>query len=452
MNKESLSLPHLENCTIAVIGLGYVGLPLAVEFATVKTDRRENKPIDRRVIGFDINQDRLSQLRMHLDKTHEINSSILNNATSLEYTDNLELIKEADVFIVTVPTPIDHAKCPDITALQKASQTVGFVLKERARLCKNTAAVVIYESTVYPGVTEDVCIPILSKTSLLELNLDFVCGYSPERINPGDHSHTLSSITKVTSGSNLESSLWIDSLYASIISAGTYQAASIKIAEAAKVIENTQRDLNIALVNELAMIFKKMNIDTLDVLEAAATKWNFLKFKPGLVGGHCIGVDPYYLTYKAQQLGYYPQIVLAGRRINDGMATWVIEQLVIEMARKAHVIANSKVLVLGFTFKENCPDTRNTKVSSLIESLSTYQISADIVDPVLDVEETKELCSIEVLQSIPNDIKYTAVILAVAHDDFLEISIQQWKTLIQDNGIFLDLKGIVPRELNPIRI
>ena len=445
-------LPSLENCTVAVIGLGYVGLPLAVEFASVKVDRKDGKPIDRRVIGFDINQDRLSQLLQHTDKTNEVTTDALKNASSLEFTDNSERLKEADVFIVTVPTPIDEAKCPDIKALTMASQTVGNVLIQRKKSGKNTSAVVIYESTVYPGVTEDICVPIICETSQLELNHDFFCGYSPERINPGDHSHTLSNIVKVTSGSSLESASWIDKLYASIIFAGTHQAKSIKVAEAAKVIENTQRDLNIALVNELSMIFKRMDIDTLDVLEAASTKWNFLKFKPGLVGGHCIGVDPYYLTYKAQQLGYYPQIVLAGRRINDGMSTWVVEQLVIEMSRRSHVIANSNVLVLGYTFKENCPDTRNTQVSSLIDALSVYQISADIVDPVLDAKEVKEHSSIKVLQSIPSEKKYTAVILAVAHNSFLEIPLHQWESLIHNNGIFFDLKGIIPRQLNPIRI
>ena len=345
-------LPDRHGCTVAVIGLGYVGLPLAVAFAMPGVCVRSGVPLKRRVIGFDINHLRLEELRQGIDCTKETSVEELQAAQNLEFTSDREQLANADVFVVTVPTPIDSAKRPDLTPLEKASATVGWALKARADKGAGTMPLVIYESTVYPGATEEVCVPILERESGLRFNAaepgeGFCCGYSPERINPGDREHRLTTITKVTSGSTSEAADWVDAFYGSIIAAGTHQASSLKVAEAAKVIENTQRDLNIALVNELAIIFRQMGIDTLDVLEAAGTKWNFLPFRPGLVGGHCIGVDPYYLTHKAEQLGYHPQVVLAGRRINDGMGRWVVENLVLEMARRGMVIAGAKVLVLG---------------------------------------------------------------------------------------------------------
>ena len=378
--------PDLNTCTVAVIGLGYVGLPLAVELANPQACHRTSAALRRRVIGFDINALRLEELQQGIDRTKETSDAELKAAELLEFTSEPEQLAQAEVFVVTVPTPIDRAKRPDLTLLQKASATVGAALQARAqRLATRaepiTTPIVIYESTVYPGATEEVCVPILEQESGLRFNEGFGCGYSPERINPGDSEHRLTTITKVTSGSTPAAAEWVDAFYGSIIKAGTHPAASLKVAEAAKVIENTQRDLNIALVNELAMIFRHMEIDTLDVLEAAGSKWNFLPFRPGLVGGHCIGVDPYYLTHKAEQLGYYPQVVLAGRRINDGMGRWVVEQLVLTMALRSMVIAGAKVLVLGLTFKENCPDLRNTRVVDVIEALKRYGMEPLVVDP-----------------------------------------------------------------------
>jgi UDP-N-acetyl-D-galactosamine dehydrogenase len=328
----------------------------------------------------------------------------------------------------------------------------GRALQSRAAQGATSLPVVIYESTVYPGATEEVCVPILERESGLVFNESFVCGYSPERINPGDTEHKLTTITKVTSGSTPAAAAWVDDLYASIISAGTYRAASVKVAEAAKVIENTQRDLNIALVNELAIIFRQMEIDTLDVLEAAGTKWNFLPFRPGLVGGHCIGVDPYYLTHKAEQLGYHPQVVLAGRRINDGMGRWVVEQLVLELARRGAVIAGARVLVLGLSFKENCPDLRNTRVVDLLQTLQRYGMKPEVVDPWVDPEEAQRDHGLTVSAATPANGTFNAVVLAVAHQQFATISSEHWRQLLAPGGVLLDLKGIVPRELGAIRL
>ena len=358
------------NKTIAIIGLGYVGLPLAVEFGKV-----------RQVIGFDINVKRIEELRDGRDHTLECSSQELAEALYLRYSWNSEDLQQAQIFIVTVPTPVDQANRPDMTPLVKASETVGKVLK--------VGDIVVYESTVYPGATEEVCVPVLEKFSGLKFNLDFFCGYSPERINPGDKEHRLPTIKKVTSGSTPEVAEAVDQLYQEIITAGTYKASSIKVAEAAKVIENTQRDLNIALMNELSLIFKKLGIDTLEVLKAAGTKWNFLPFRPGLVGGHCIGVDPYYLTHKAQEVGYHPEVILAGRRINDGMARHVADETVKLMLRKNLPVLGSKVLVLGLTFKENCPDVRNTKVVDIVKALRTYNTQVDVYDPWIDIEEAE---------------------------------------------------------------
>lgn len=443
------SLPPLNTCTVAVIGLGYVGLPLAVEFAKPQGCRRTGAPLNRRVIGFDINAQRLKELRQGIDRTNEISVEELQTAQLLEFTNDPAKLAEADVFVITVPTPIDSAKRPDLTPLEKASVTVGRALKQRY---SNSSPVVIYESTVYPGATEEVCVPILESESDLLFNQGFFCGYSPERINPGDNEHKLTTITKVTSGSAPEAAAWVDDFYGSIIMAGTHLAPSLKVAEAAKVIENTQRDLNIALVNELAIIFRHMGIDTLDVLEAAGTKWNFLPFRPGLVGGHCIGVDPYYLTHKAEQLGYHPQVVLAGRRINDGMGRWLAEQLVLGFAQRRQQVVGARVLVLGLTFKENCPDLRNTKVVDLIRGLECYGIEVEVVDPWVDAEESQREYGLNVIPEIPAEANYEGVFLAVAHWQFARLSIDEWRALVRPTGVILDLKGIVPRCLLPMRL
>jgi UDP-N-acetyl-D-galactosamine dehydrogenase len=365
----------------------------------------------------------------------------------LGFTSDSVDLAQADVFLVTVPTPVDSAKRPDLTPLEKASAAVGRALQARAALGTRTLPLVIYESTVYPGATEEVCVPILEKESGLLFNEGFYCGYSPERINPGDTEHKLTTVIKLTSGSTKEAAAWVNHLYGSIIQAGTYQAPSIRVAEAAKVIENTQRDINIALVNELAMIFRRMDIDTLDVLEAAGTKWNFLTFRPGLVGGHCIGVDPYYLTHKAEQLGYHPEIVLAGRRINDKVPDVIAERIILEMARKHHAIARSKVLVLGLTFKENCPDIRNSKVLDLVSSLKKYSIDITLVDPlapsVVSIDDEDHL----VLNKISPIIKYDVIVLAVAHDYFTKHNIGFWESLANHNAIIFDVKGVLPRAL-----
>jgi len=442
-------LPALNTCTVSIIGLGYVGLPLAVEFSKPQPCHRTGIPLQRRVIGFDINNRRLEELRQSIDRTNETSAEDLQEAKLLEFTNEPGQLAEADVFVVTVPTPIDSAKRPDLTPLEKASATVGRALKQRRSA---SAPVVIYESTVYPGATEEVCVPILERESGLRFNEGFFCGYSPERINPGDSEHKLTTITKVTSGSTHEAAAWVNGFYGSIIEAGTHLAPSLKVAEAAKVIENTQRDLNIALVNELAIIFRQMEIDTLDVLEAAGTKWNFLPFRPGLVGGHCIGVDPYYLTHKAEQLGYHPQVVLAGRRINDGMGRWLAEQLVLGLAQRRMQVVGTRVLVLGLTFKENCPDLRNTKVVDLIKGLNRYGMEVEVVDPWVNPEEAQQEYGLAVNPNMPAEKTYVAVIAAVAHQQFMQLSAEQWRQLLIPNGIIMDLKGIVPRALSPLRM
>jgi UDP-N-acetyl-D-galactosamine dehydrogenase len=390
---------------IAVIGLGYVGLPLAVEFAK-----------KYEVVGFDIYQKRIDELENAHDRTLELTSEQLKEAISndMKFTCKLEDISTCNIYIVTVPTPIDKNRRPDLTPLIKASQSIGKVLKKDD--------IVIYESTVYPGATEEDCVPVLEKVSSLEFNKDFFCGYSPERINPGDKKHTVTKILKVTSGSTPKIAQKVDDLYASIITAGTHKAPSIKVAEAAKVIENSQRDINIAFVNELAMIFNKLDIDTNAVLEAAGTKWNFLPFRPGLVGGHCIGVDPYYLTHKAQEVGFNPEIILAGRRINDNMGIYVANQVIKLMIKKGYKIEGSKVLVLGITFKENCPDIRNSRVIDVINELQEFGCDVHITDPWADAEEVKKEYNLDLIQHLKLNIKnYDAVILAVAHDEYKEI-------------------------------
>jgi UDP-N-acetyl-D-glucosamine/UDP-N-acetyl-D-galactosamine dehydrogenase len=410
---------------ISVIGLGYVGLPLAVEFSKLYS-----------VVGFDINQIRIDELSSGHDRTQEIDVEILKANKTLKFSSNLEDIKASNIYIVTVPTPIDKFKKPDLRPLLSASKTVGKVLKK--------GDIVIYESTVYPGCTEEDCVPVLEQVSGLKFNIDFYCGYSPERINPGDKEHTVANIRKVTSGSTPEIAEYVDQLYLSIITAGTFKAASLRVAEAAKVIENCQRDINIAFVNELALIFQKMNIDTKSVLEAAGSKWNFLKFSPGLVGGHCIGVDPYYLTYKAESLGYNPQVILAGRRINDNMGKYVAGQLVKLLFKKDVTIKNASILVLGITFKENCPDIRNSRVIDIINELQDYQLNIDVYDPWADNKEVSHEYQIDLINSIDWN-KYSGIVLAVSHYQFLEKQFLQ--ELNNYRGVVYDVKGILEQNL-----
>jgi len=412
---------------IAVVGLGYVGLPLAVEFGK-----------KYQTIGFDINQNRVNELRNNKDRTLEVDENELLEANKLEYTSNVEDLSDCQIFIVTVPTPIDNYKKPDLTPLIKASQMLGDLIKK--------GDIVIYESTVFPGCTEEVCVPLLEKHSGLKFNQDFYCGYSPERINPGDKKHRLPSIKKVTSGSTTEIADKVDKLYQSIITAGTHKASSIKVAEAAKVIENSQRDLNIAFVNELAMIFEKAGIDTHEVLEAAGTKWNFLPFRPGLVGGHCIGVDPYYLTHKAEELGYNPQVILAGRRINDNMGVFIANKVIKLMSKKDNPINNARALVLGITFKENCPDIRNSRVIDVIKELEGFGLDIDVYDPHADQTEVKEEYNLQLTEE-PTGI-YNSIILAVGHNEFRELDLNQFKnnkTVIYDVKAFFSLQDITAR-------
>ncbi|MBU0911550.1 MAG: Vi polysaccharide biosynthesis UDP-N-acetylglucosamine C-6 dehydrogenase TviB [Gammaproteobacteria bacterium] len=423
---------NLNDVTIAVVGLGYVGLPLAVEFG---------KKFE--TIGFDINTDRIQELNSGVDHTLEVSSEELKSSALLKFSSDIETLRKATVFIVTVPTPIDEHRQPDLTPLIKASETIGKVIKK--------GDVVVYESTVYPGATEEDCIPVVERVSGLTFNTDFFAGYSPERINPGDKEHRVTTIKKVTSGSTAEIAEFVDQLYRSIIVAGTHKASSIKVAEAAKVIENTQRDLNIALINELAVIFNKLNIDTEEVLLAAGTKWNFLPFRPGLVGGHCIGVDPYYLTHKAQSIGYHPEVILAGRRINDSMGRYVVSQLVKAMiARRVHV-NGAKVLVLGLTFKENCPDVRNTKVVDIVSELKEYGMEADIYDPWVDPAEAQEEYGITPVQS-PKAGEYDAIIIAVAHNEFRALGAQKIRAYAKPVHVLYDLKYILSSEEADIRL
>lgn len=414
----------LEDKLIAIIGLGYVGLPLAVEFGK-----------KRNVIGFDINKERVEELKSGEDSTLEVSSEELSQSSCLSFSCDAKDIEKANVYIVTVPTPVDSHKIPDLTPLKKASELIGSVLKKDD--------IVIYESTVYPGATEEECIPVLERISNLKFNVDFFAGYSPERINPGDKEHRVSNILKVTSGSTPEIASIVDDLYKEIISAGTFKAQSIKVAEAAKVIENTQRDVNIALINELALIFNKLGIDTLDVLEAAGTKWNFLPFRPGLVGGHCIGVDPYYLTYKAESIGYHPQMILAGRRLNDTMGDYIVGELVKKMVRKSINVTGSNVLILGLTFKENCPDIRNTKVVDIYDSLKGYGVSVDVYDPWVSKDEVQNEYGIEVITSLA-DKKYDGVVLAVGHDEFKSWDEDYISALLADDSVVYDLKYVLP--------
>lgn len=417
---------------IAIIGLGYVGLPLAVEFG-----KKFN------VIGFDINHKRVEELQSGQDHTLEVELEALKAATHLQYTTDVEALRTCNIFIVTVPTPIDEHNLPDLTPLINASETIGNVLKR--------GDVVIYESTVYPGATEEDCVPVLEKNSGLKFNVDFFAGYSPERINPGDKDHRVTTIMKVTSGSTPEVANLVDNLYREIITAGTHKAPSIKVAEAAKVIENTQRDVNIALINELALIFNKMGIDTEAVLQAAGTKWNFLPFRPGLVGGHCIGVDPYYLTHKAQAIGYHPEIILAGRRLNDNMGAYVVSQLVKAMTRKRIHVDGARVLVLGLAFKENCPDLRNTRVVDILAELKEYNVQADVHDPWVDAEEAQHEYGISPIAQ-PEAGAYDAIIIAVAHHQFASIGEVGLRAFGKHLHVLYDLKYVLPATASDLRL
>lgn len=422
----------INNVKIAIIGLGYVGLPLAIEFGK-----------NTETIGFDINQERIQELKSGVDSTLEVEPEEMKEATKISYTKQLEDIADCNVYIITVPTPIDKYKNPDLTPLQKSSQNIGQVLQKDN--------IVIYESTVYPGATEEICIPILEQQSGLIFNQDFYAGYSPERINPGDKEHRLPTIKKVTSGSTPEIADFVDELYKTIITAGTHKASSIKVAEAAKVIENTQRDLNIALINELSLIFNRLKIDTLEVLEAAGSKWNFLPFRPGLVGGHCIGVDPYYLTYKAQEVGYHPEIILAGRRLNDNMAPYISAQLIKAMMNKEIEVKSANILVMGLTFKENCPDLRNTKVVDVISELQDYKLNVDVYDPWVDKEEAIQEYGITPVDS-PKESHYDAIILAVAHNEFKQMGKADFEKLAKSNNFIYDLKYLLPIEDSDLRL
>lgn len=423
---------NINKLKIAVIGLGYVGLPLAVEFGKQHS-----------VVGFDINASRIAALMAGTDHTLEVSNEELAVAIHLRYSSDIQTLKDCNFFIVTVPTPIDSSKQPDLTPLIMASKAVGSLLKKDD--------IVVYESTVYPGATEEVCVPVLEEVSGLILNQDFYAGYSPERINPGDKEHRVTNILKVTAGSTPEIADFVDDVYNLIITAGTHKAPSIRVAEAAKVIENTQRDVNIALINELAVIFNKMGIDTEAVLKAAGTKWNFLPFRPGLVGGHCIGVDPYYLTHKAQAIGHNPEIILAGRRLNDSMGEYVVTQLVKTMIKKRIQIEGAKVLVLGLSFKENCPDVRNTKVIDIVHELQKYNVEIDVHDPWIDANEAKREYSITPI-SQPLSKQYDGIIIAVAHEQFIKMGIEKIRALGKDSHVIYDLKYLFTKEDTDIRL
>jgi UDP-N-acetyl-D-glucosamine/UDP-N-acetyl-D-galactosamine dehydrogenase len=417
----------MKNKKICLIGLGYVGLPLAVAFAE-----------KFKVVGFDISNNRVQELKNGHDKTLEIEDDLLQSVKSnIIYTGNIQDAKDCNIYIVTVPTPIDSTNRPDLTPLVESSKDVGAVLSQ--------GDIVVYESTVYPGVTEDICVPELEKSSGMKFNKDFFCGYSPERINPGDKEHTVTKILKVTSGSTIEIAKQVDDLYKEIITAGTHLASSIKVAEASKVIENTQRDVNIALINELALIFDQMNIDTNEVLEAAGTKWNFIKLTPGLVGGHCIGIDPYYLTFKAEEVGYKPDLILAARQINNGMSKYISDQTIKEMIKAGQTIKGSEILILGVSFKENCPDMRNTKVVDIIEELKDFGVNVDVYDPWIDYEEERSWYKHGIIDNpLESDKQYDAIVVAVGHRQFKNYTVEDFNKITKENTILMDVKNIVP--------
>ncbi len=422
----------MDNLKLVVIGLGYVGLPLAVEFGR-----------KFQTTGFDINQSRVDELLKGVDRTLETSSEDLSSSSFLRFTTNKKDIIGADVYIVTVPTPIDDSYHPDLTPLEKASSLLGEVIKKES--------IVIYESTVYPGCTEEVCIPIIERVSGLKFNKDFFAGYSPERINPGDKERKLTNIIKITSGSTPKTTDFVDALYRQILTVDTHKASSIKVAEAAKVIENTQRDLNIALVNELALIFHRIGIDTLEVLEAAGSKWNFLPFRPGLVGGHCISVDPYYLTHKAQQVGYYPQVILSGRRVNNSIGAFIADSIIKMMTKRKTQVVDARVLVMGLTFKENCPDLRNTGVVSIIDEMKTYNTQIDIYDPWADPKEAHHEYNLQLINS-PQKNTYDAIIICVAHTQFKEMGAEGIRALGKINHVLFDVKHVLPKSAVDARL
>jgi UDP-N-acetyl-D-galactosamine dehydrogenase len=431
-NKRDETMMKMDDVRLGVIGLGYVGLPLAVEFGKVLP-----------TLGFDINDKRIGELRDGVDNTLEVEPELLAEAQQLSFTSDVEALHDCNVYIVTVPTPIDASRRPDLTPLIRASETLGQVVSK--------GDVVIYESTVYPGATEEDCIPVIERVSQLVYNQDFFAGYSPERINPGDKQHRVTNIKKVTSGSTPEVAEFVDSLYRRVITAGTHIASSIAVAEAAKVIENTQRDVNIALINELAVIFNRLGIDTEEVLEAAGTKWNFLPFRPGLVGGHCIGVDPYYLTHKAQQVGYHPEMILSGRRINDGMGAYVVSQLVKQMIKRRIHVEGARVLVMGLTFKENCPDLRNTRVVDIISELADYNVAVDVFDPQVNPREAEAEYGVRPVAQ-PEAGTYDATILAVAHREFSELGVEGIRAWGKPEHVLFDLKYLLPKEAVDLRL
>lgn len=427
-----MSLTTLDDVRIAVVGLGYVGLPLAVHMA-------RHFP----VLGFDVDERRIGELKDRVDRTREVSREEFAEARNIVFSADPLRLKLANVFIVTVPTPVDRALRPDLRALERASETVGGALKK--------GDVVVYESTVYPGVTEDVCVPILERVSGLRFNRDFYAGYSPERVNPGDRQHRLPDVRKVTSGSTPEAADFVDRIYARIVRAGTHKASSIRVAEASKVIENIQRDVNIALVNELAQLFRRLGLETREVLAAAGTKWNFQPYAPGLVGGHCIGVDPYYLTHKAQSVGFHPEMILAGRRINDGMAAWVGQDVIRQMLRQGIDVRGARVLVIGFTFKENCPDTRNTKVADLVAEIGPFVGEVVVFDPLADAAEVRETFAIDIVTTCP-DGPFDAIILAVRHDEIMALGATALRARLKPQGVIYDLKQVLPAEAADARL
>ena len=448
-----MKLPYFLDCRIAVIGMGYVGLPLAVEFSRKSKCIISGSIASRKVIGFDINNDRIEQLKNGNDFTKEVSKEELKSSFVL-FTTDLKFLSEVDVFIVTVPTPIDENNQPNFNPLKKASESIGKAIKNSKN---DFNPIIIYESTVYPGATEEICVPILKNFSGFKYNdlkskKSFFCGYSPERINPGDKNHKLINLKKITSGSNPQVTDWVNQLYSSIILAGTHKVSSIKVAEAAKVIENTQRDLNIALINELSIIFRLLEIDTKEVIDAAGTKWNFMKFMPGLVGGHCIGVDPYYLTFKANQIGYNPEIILSGRRINNSMGKVYAEEIIKIICKRNLFNQCTKILLLGFTFKQNCPDIRNTRVIDLFSNLKEYNLKIDVLDNLADKNEVKEIYGIDIKNKITKDAKYKVIILVVPHKFFLEKDQFNYFDYLEESGVIIDLKSILPEMPNVYRI
>ena len=449
-----MQLPSLEKCNVCVIGLGYVGLPLAIEFSkTNKEDSFININVSRNVIGFDINKTRVSELNNGEDITNEVNKKYLKNLKNLKFTHDIYEILDSDVFIITLPTPIDKNKNPDLNFLTSGIETISKVINiNKSEKNIDKTFVIIIESTVYPGVTEEVCIPLLEKLTGFALNKNFIFGYSPERINPGDKEHRIDNITKITSGSNDLALEWIDNFYGSIIKTGTIKAKNIKTAEAAKVIENIQRDLNIALMNELMIIFNKLDINIFEVLECSVTKWNFLPFKPGLVGGHCISIDPYYLTYKSEEIGYTPDIILAGRKINDNISFWFFQEIIKKIAINGFIIKDLEILILGFTFKENCPDCRNTKVSDLYNYFISYGAKPYIYEPNIDIKKINSKENFNFLSK--NQLfqfKYKVVVVAVAHNQFKEFNQEEWNKFKHEKSLIFDIKGFLPDYLNPIR-